>query len=57
MGRDGSMYLLIENPGNVDQLGNTILREEKLIEENPPVTDRPDRRPKQGYVQASRVRN
>ena len=37
MGRDGSMYLLVENPENVDRLGNTILREERLIEENPPV--------------------
>lgn len=45
MGRDGSMYLLIENPENVDQLGNPIPREERLIEENPPVTNRPGLRP------------
>lgn len=45
MGRDGSMYLLIENPEDVDQLGNPTPREEKLIEENPPITNRPRLRP------------
>ena len=46
MVRDGVMYLLlIENPENVDRLGNVIPREERLIEENPPVTNRPGLRP------------
>ena len=45
MGRDGSMYLLVENPKNVDQLGNPIPREERLIEANPPITDRSRLRP------------
>lgn len=39
------MYLLIENPEYVDQLGNPISREEKLLEENPPIKDRPGLRP------------
>ena len=42
MGRDGVMYLLIENPEDVDRLGNVIPREERRIEENPLVkTNRP----------------
>ena len=45
MGRDGVMYLLIENPENVDRLGNVIPREERLVEENPPITNRPGLRP------------
>ena len=49
MGREGVMYLLTENPENVDRLGNIVPMEEKLkerlIEENPPVTNRPGLRP------------
>ncbi len=36
MGRDASMYLLIENPDEVDKLGNTAPRETKSLEEGPP---------------------
>ena len=45
IGQDGVMYLLIKNPKEVDRLGNVIPREERLIEENPPVTNRPGLRP------------
>lgn len=45
MGQDGVMYLLTENPENVDRLGNVVQREERHVEENPPVTNRPGLRP------------
>lgn len=35
MGRDGGMYLLTENLGELDQLGNPIPRKEGLIKEAP----------------------
>ena len=45
MGRDGVMYMLIDNPKNVDRLGNVSQREERLkerlIDENPPIPNRP----------------
>ena len=40
MGRDGCMYILTENPEDVDQLGNPIPRGERFIEENTLVIDR-----------------
>ena len=36
MGRDGSMYVLIENPEEVDKLGTRIHMEVRLDEEGPP---------------------
>ena len=41
MGRDGCMYLLTETPKDMDQLGNFIPRKGKLIEEGPPMLERP----------------
>ena len=36
------MYLITKNPEDVDPLGNLVPREERLIEEHPPVIiDRP----------------
>ena len=36
VGKDGSMYVLTENPNEVDKLGCTILRETNSLEEGPP---------------------
>ena len=40
MGRDECMYILTENPEDVDQLGNPMPRKEKLIEKSPPMPKR-----------------
>ena len=41
MGGDGCMYLLTETPEDVDQLGNFIPEKGELIEEGPPMPERP----------------
>lgn len=41
MGGNGCMYLLTETPEDVDQLGKFIPRKGKLIEEGPPMPERP----------------
>ena len=45
MGRDGTMYLMTDNPDDMDRMGNLVRREEQVIEEGPPRVNRPELRP------------
>ena len=36
MGRDGAMYVLTENPDEVDKLGTRVQIETRMEEEGPP---------------------
>ena len=45
MGRDGTMYLMTDNPEDMDRMGNLVRREEQVIDEGPPRVNRPELRP------------
>ena len=44
-GRDGTMYLMTDNPEDMDRMGNLVRRKEQVIDEGPPRVNRPELRP------------